>query len=70
MKVQPGKIKGVVAHVESPWLTVAAAAEYLGVSREFIDALRYENGLTFYRLRHTVFVKKKDLDRMVERGRI
>lgn len=64
------KKKSVVTHVESPWLTVSAAAEYLGVSREFIDALRYENGLTFYRLRHTVFVKKKELDSLVERGRI
>lgn len=59
-----------VIPVERVWLTTRDCMKYLGVSRSFIDDLRERGGLRFHKLGHKVFVKKTDLDRLIERGRV
>lgn len=51
------------------WMKVRQAAEYLDSSQDFIrDCMR--NGLPFYKVNHTIFIKVKDLDRFIENGRV
>ena len=46
------------------WLTIKAAAEYLGVSRDFIRDM-IEDGLHYYKVRHTCFVSKAEVDEYI-----
>ena len=47
------------------WLTVKAASEYLGVSTDFIRDM-LADGLTYRKVRHTIFIKKEELDAYIE----
>lgn len=51
------------------WLTKKGAAEYLGVSRDFIDDMIVD-GLSFYKVRHTVFVSLTDLDNYITKHKV
>lgn len=59
-----------VIPIERVWLTTRDCMEYLGVSRGFIDDMRESGQLSYHKVGHTIFVKKKDLDRLIERGRV
>lgn len=52
------------------WLTIQAASEYLRVSKDFIRALITEEGLPYYKVRHTLFIKREDIDALVESHRV
>ena len=56
--------------VDRIWLTQAEAAAYLGISPKTISRLRESGRLSFYRLDRLVLIKKSDIDRMVEQGRV
>lgn len=62
--------KGNVVPVERMWLTTRDCMKYLGVSRGFIDGLRESGQLHFHKVGHTVFVRKSDLDRIIEKGKV
>lgn len=51
------------------WFTVADAAEYLGVSKDFVRRLIYA-GLPCYKVRGITFVKATELDKAIESGRL
>lgn len=56
--------------VDRIWLTQNEAAKYLGVSPKTISRLRESGRLSYYRLERLVLLKKSDIDRMVELGRV
>lgn len=47
--------------MEKNWMTIRDAAEYLGVSTKFIREVIVD-GLHYYKVRHTCFVSKTELD--------
>lgn len=63
---QPQKIC-ITTPVERKWFTIQGAMEYLGMSRDFIDFMRLEPGINTYRVGRTVFLKKEEIDRYIEK---
>ena len=60
-----------VAPIERVWLTQKDAAEYLGVSTDYIKELRLSGQISFYQPQgKLVFLKKKDIDHWIERSRV
>lgn len=61
-----------VAPIERVWLTQKDAAEYLGVSIDYIKELRLSGQISFYQPTNgkLVFLKKKDIDHWIERSRV
>ena len=43
---------------------------YLGVSRDFVDALRESGKLGSYVLNGTIFISKSELDALIESSRV
>ena len=62
--------KGEIAKVEKVWLTTSAAMEYLGVSRDFLDNMRNNAKLSFYVFGRTVFFKKEEIDKAIEKCKV
>jgi len=58
--------KANILNVERVWLNTRDCMNYLGVSRDFIDDLREGGKLSYYKVGHTIFVKKDELDRLIE----
>ena len=52
------------------WLTVKDAASYLGVSTKFIRAMIREDGLPVYQMRKLLFIKRAELDALIEEAKI
>lgn len=52
-------------NAERSWLTIANAADYLGVSKDFIRDM-IKDGLQASKVRHTVFVRREDIDNLME----
>jgi excisionase family DNA binding protein len=50
--------------MEKTWFTIRDAAEYLGVSTKYIRELLVD-GLHYYKVRHTCFVSKSELDEYI-----
>ena len=70
---QPTRTVNVTAkvrEVEKIWFTRRDAAKYLGVSVDYIHALQQSAKLRFYKMRHTVFIAKEDLDKLILRHRV
>lgn len=72
MKPRTARPRAIAAvqPTEVVWLTTKRAQEYLGVSRKFIDRLKDEGKIPFYKVRGRIFFRKEDLDRLVEENRI
>ena len=51
------------------WLTLANAAGYLGVSKDFIRDM-IADGLPCYKVRHTVFVRSDEIDRLLNKSKL
>lgn len=51
------------------WFTIKEASEYLGTSRDFVRDIIVD-GLSYYRVRHTVFVEKDELDSYIIKHKI
>lgn len=62
--------KTTVTPVERVWFTNRDAQSYLGVSLDFLKRLRSEGRLPFYKVGGTVFYRKRDIDRLLERSRV
>lgn len=62
--------RAYVVPIERIWLTTKDCMDYLGVSRGFIDDLRERGELRFHKVGHTVFVRKADIDRLIEKSRV
>lgn len=63
-------IRGKVKEVDKVYFSNKEAAAYLGVNTDFMKTLRENALISFYKVRNTVFYKKTELDRMVERGKV
>lgn len=48
------------------WLTVSNAADYLGVSRDYIRDIIADGHVRYSKVRHTVFIKRADIDQLIE----
>ena len=72
MKTKAARPRTIAAvqPTEVVWLTTKRAQEYLGVSRKFIDRLKDEAQIPFYKVRGTIFYRKADIDRLVKENRI
>lgn len=64
------KQKVNILDIEKQWLTTRAAMDYLGVSRDFLDDLRERAELSYYKVRGTVFIKKDDLDSLIDKNKV
>ena len=69
MATQTIKNRGKVLDTEKIWLSNAEAQAYLGMSANFFKDLRANAQIRFYKVRGSIFYKKSDIDRMVEKGR-
>lgn len=58
-----------VTQTEKVWLSNKEAQAYLGVGLDFFKAIRREGTMPFYKVGKTVFYRKRDIDRLIERGR-
>ena len=52
--------------IEKVWLTIRDCMAYLGVSRDFIDDIRNRGELDTYMVGRTIFLKKIDIDHLIE----
>lgn len=60
-----------IRQIERIWFTQKDAAEYLGVSTDFIKELRLSGQISFYQPQgKLVFLKKKDIDHWIERSKV
>lgn len=55
--------------MDKTWMTFKAAAEYLGVSTDFVRDMIVD-GLHYYKVRHTCFVKKSELDDYIQKSMV
>ncbi len=63
-------IADAVKTIDKVWLTQKSASAYLGVSVDFIKDLRLSGQLPYYMLGKLVFIKKNDLDKIIEQHRV
>ena len=59
-----------VLEVQRTWMTIKDAAAYLGVSRDFVRDIISDGELHTYRLRHTIFLRKEEIDALLQGNRI
>jgi excisionase family DNA binding protein len=59
--------KGKVVSVEKIWLTVAEVSSYLGMTEWFVRDLKKK--IPWYKIGNTLFFKKSDIDRLMEKGK-
>ena len=59
-----------VTPVDKIWLSNHEAQKYLGVGPDFFKRLRQRGELSFYKVGSTVIYRKRDIDRLVEHGRV
>lgn len=62
--------KTVVKEIEKIWLSNAEAQRYLGMSAGFFKHLRENGTLPYYKLGQSVFYRKADIDRLLERNNV
>lgn len=60
----------IVRPVEKVWLSNKEAQRYLGVGIDFFKRLRSSGQLPFSKVGSTVFYRKTDIDRLLERSRV
>lgn len=64
--VSAGELRDLVSRLQSPWLTVSAAAAHTGLSRSAIRALVDTGKLTGYPLlRGKLLVSREELDSVI-----
>lgn len=59
-----------VTHVTVKWLTTERACDYLGVSRDFLDNLRDNAEIAFYKVGRTIFYSVTDIDRLILKNKV
>lgn len=60
----------IVTPTDKLWLSNPEAQRYLGMKAGWFKNLRATGALPFYKIGGAVFYRKRDLDRLVERGRV
>lgn len=61
---------GKVQPVEKMWLSNAEAQAYLGMGADFLKDLRQNAKISFYKVSHSIFYKKTDIDKLITKGRV
>lgn len=59
-----------IAPIGKIWLSNHDAQVYLGVGVDFFKRLRANGKIPFYKVGGTVFYRKNDIDRLLEKGRV
>lgn len=62
--------KATVATLDKVWLSNHEAQKYLGIGPDFFKRLRSKGELRFFKVGTSVFYRKQDIDRLIERGRV
>ena len=62
--------KTTSSQIPVKWLTTERACNYLGVSRDFLDDLRKNAEITFYKVGHTIFFALDDLDKLILNNKV
>ena len=70
MKLVENMKSSGVKEVEKVWFNTRDAAKYLGMSRDFLDDMRVKGRISFYVWGRTVFFKKDELDRAIEKSKV
>lgn len=61
-----------VVIVEKAWLSTKDLMKYLGVSKEFIDRLRHDGLINYYKPfgERMVFYRKSEIDAKIKKGKV
>lgn len=60
----------IVNPLDKKWISNQEAIKYLGVSEGYMQGLRNKARISFYKVGRCIFYKVRDIDRMIEQGRI
>lgn len=56
--------------IEKIWLSNKEAQVYLGVGMDFLKNLRSSGRISFFKVGTTVFYRKRDIDKLIEKNRV
>ena len=59
--------QATVTQIEKIWLSNKEAQAYLGVGMDFFKNLRSSGRISFFKVGTTVFYRKRDIDRLIEK---
>ena len=62
--------QATVRQIEKIWLSYNEAQAYLGVGIDFFNNLRSSGRISFFKVGTTVFYRKRDIDRLIEKNRV
>lgn len=62
--------QATVTQIEKIWLSNKEAQAYLGVGIDFLKNLRSSGRISFFKVGTTVFYRKRDIDRLIEKNRV
>ena len=62
--------QATVTQIEKIWLSNKEAQAYLGVGMDFFKNLRSSGRISFFKVGTTVFYRKRDIDRLIEKNRV
>ena len=62
--------QATVTQIEKIWLSNKEAQVYLGVGMDFLKKLRSSGRISFFKVGTTVFYRKRDIDRLIEKNRV
>lgn len=63
-------VQGKVKEVEKIWLSSKEVQWYLGIGKDFLDNLRETGRIQYYKVGRTIFYRKTDIDKLIERNRV
>lgn len=66
----PASKKIKVTSVEKIWLSTREAAEYLGMSKDYVAKIRREGLIRHSMIGNTAFFKKEDIDDLLEKNMV
>ena len=62
--------QATVTQIEKIWLSNKEAQAYLGVGMDFFKNLRSSGRISFFKVGTTVFYRKRDIDKLIEKNRV
>ncbi len=69
-RTAPTTSEATIKQLPVRWLTTKRACEYLGVSRDFLESLKKQAGLSFYKVGQTVFFNVEDIDKLIIKNKV
>ncbi len=62
----------IVTEVEKIWLSTNEVIKYLGIGKDYLDRLREEGKIPYYKPtgKKPIFYKKSEIDRFIAKGKV